>query len=404
MTCRATGRDRVLVVARRPSALPSHDPRPTSGRPRARGDPARGRRRGRRNDRPRRARAAARRSGPPGGRRHRRPAGLPRPPRADAARSARLAHAAGALFVAVDRAGQSWPSWRHPARTAPTSRRARASRSGIAPQYGGPYLGHPRLDRRAGPPAPRPPRRHDHRPRWEAGLRHDDAGARAGHPARQGGQQHLHQPGAARPGRIHLPGDDRSARTARRGRPGREPRGRARGRARGRRRRSGSTPARTSTSSRSASRTRGPSIGDCSTRASWPGSCSPMRSPTTRASSTACSCARRRSRRRPRSSSSRARAVGRHGVTPTSRSWPDERDRQRLQPTLVRAGPAGPRWRQDPAPAEGRPRPDPGRRPAHRPARPSRDERARRRSALRQPLAAQLRDRHRVLSTRARAR
>ena len=66
----------------------------------------------------------------------------------------------------------------------------------------------------------------------------------------------------------------------------------------------------------------------------------------------------------------------------------------------LRAQQPRPRRRQDPAPAQGRARPDPGRRPAERAARAARDERARRRPPLRQPVAAQLRRRHRVLPAR----
>ena len=57
-----------------------------------------------------------------------------------------------------------------PASTARTSPPARASRSGIPLNYGGPYLGHRRLHRRAGPPDPGPPRRR-HRPTSTGGGR-----------------------------------------------------------------------------------------------------------------------------------------------------------------------------------------------------------------------------------------
>ena len=52
-----------------------------------------------------------------------------------------------------------WPCSLRPAPMAPTSPRARASRSGIAAAVRRPVPGHPRLDRRAGPPDPRPARR-----------------------------------------------------------------------------------------------------------------------------------------------------------------------------------------------------------------------------------------------------
>ena len=125
--------------------------------------------------------------------------------------------------------------------------------------------GPPGRDRCARPADPRPAGRPDHRPRRPARVRHDAARARAGHPARQGGQQHLHQPGAVRAGGDGLPGHARTARPARRG-------GRRRGArpaswsapwpARARR---ASTAARISTSSRSASPTRRGSTRRCST-------------------------------------------------------------------------------------------------------------------------------------------
>ena len=49
-----------------------------------------------------------------------------------------------------------------------------------------------------------------HRPRRPARVRDDPARARAGHPAREGGQQHLHQPGAARARGVDLPRDARA--------------------------------------------------------------------------------------------------------------------------------------------------------------------------------------------------
>ena len=84
MTCRATRRERVLISR---GVHPHYrgDRRDLlRGRPGARRDPARDRRRCRRDDGPRRPRADARGPGPAGRRGHRRPAGLPGPPRTDA--------------------------------------------------------------------------------------------------------------------------------------------------------------------------------------------------------------------------------------------------------------------------------------------------------------------------------
>ena len=151
------------------------------------------------------------------------------------AEAARLAHAAGALFVAV---------------VEPVSLAV------LAPpgEYGadiarrrGTAAGHRAAVRR---PVPGHPRRHDrdlirqipgrlvgrtHRSRRPARLRDDASRARAGHPPRQGGQQHLHQPGAVRAGGDGLSRDDRSTRPARRGGRRRRAARAARARARGRR-------------------------------------------------------------------------------------------------------------------------------------------------------------------------
>ena len=208
--------------------------------------------------------------------RRRRRAGLARRPRA--ARRVRRGHRGG-----------RGPAARHPAAV----RRARTS--GILA-----------CTDAARPPDPGPARRHDHGRRRPARVRDDAPGARAAHPAREGGQQHLHEPDAARARRERLAGGARAARPARRGGARRRERGRARGGARRRRRRRASTPAPTSTSSRSASRTRRPSTARCSPGACWRASCSPMPSRTTRPSPTRCSCARRKSPRPTRSRRSRA--------------------------------------------------------------------------------------------------
>ena len=196
MTCRATRRERVLVSRARPSALPRDARDLLRRRARARGDPARRRRRR-----------------PPARPTSRRSSGCsPTPTRPVAgvvagqpnffgllepmAEIGRLAHAAGRAVRGGRRAGLA----RGPRAARRVRRRHRGRR--------GPAAGHraavrrpvprdPRLDRRARPPDPGPARRDDDRPRRPARLRDDAARARAGHPARQGGQQHLHEPGAA---------------------------------------------------------------------------------------------------------------------------------------------------------------------------------------------------------------
>ena len=135
-------------------------------------------------------------------------------------------------------------------------RRGRGAAAGHPHAVRRPVPGHPRHHRGAHPPDPGPPRRAHQGPRRPARLRDDAARAGAGHPPRQGGQQHLHQPGAVRAGGHRLPRHDGPARPARRG--GRRRRagpqaggrpGRCRCAARPRRRR-------TSTSSRCACRRR----------------------------------------------------------------------------------------------------------------------------------------------------
>ena len=78
--------------------------------------------------------------------------------------------------------------------------------------YGGPSFGffaasQEHIRRMPGRIAGRDPRR-----RRPARLRADAADPRAAHPAREGDQQHLHRPGAQRPGRRHLPVVARQAR------------------------------------------------------------------------------------------------------------------------------------------------------------------------------------------------
>ena len=118
--------------------------------------------------------------------RGRRRAGLARRARvarastAPTSRSARASRWASASSTAA----RTWASWRH--------------RADLVRQIPGRLVGR------------------THGRRRPARLRHDAARARAGHPARQGGQQHLHQPGAVRAGRDGLPRDARPARPARR--------------------------------------------------------------------------------------------------------------------------------------------------------------------------------------------
>ena len=387
MTCRATRRERVLVVAGRPPPLP-----------RDAGDLL-PRRRPRRSTRSRCVAdgpaagttdlAALERlladAGPAGRRGDRRPAELPRPARADG-RDRRGSPMPPARCSWPSSSRSRWPSSRRPASTAPTSPPARASRSGIAAAVRRPVPRHPRLDRRARPPDPRPARRDDHRPRRPARLRDDHARPRAGHPAREGGQQHLHEPGAPAPS-PRASTSRTSARTGcatwpRSAPPGRPSSRRALAEVGRRPAPPGPVPQRVRDPG---ARTRRRSTAGCSTAASWPGSSWPRSSPTIPSLADGllvCATevttpdeierfagalsdvldgrppvaveagAERRSR-----AGSGGRARGARAMSVTG---------PRLQPTIFEKSRPGRGGGKIPHAAEGRARPDPGRRPGAR--------------------------------------
>ena len=129
---------------------------------------------------------------------------------------AAAAHAVGAQLVAVVE-----PTSLAAAGAAGRLRRGHRGRRGAA-------TGHPTLVRRPvrrpdggahglGAPDARPPGRIHPGCAGAKGLRPHPAGARAAHPPREGGQQHLHQPGPLRAGSHRLPDRRRPRRPARGG-------------------------------------------------------------------------------------------------------------------------------------------------------------------------------------------
>ena len=151
-----------------------------------------------------------------------------------------LAHAAGALFVAVVEP-VSLAVLAPPGAYGADIAAGEGQPLGIAPQYGGPYLGHPRLDRGAGPPDPRA---------GSSGMTTDLDGQRAFVMTLRAREQDIRRDKAASNictnqallalAASHLSRDDRAARPARRRGQRRRPGGRAGGGPGGRRRRRGS--------------------------------------------------------------------------------------------------------------------------------------------------------------------
>ena len=210
MTCRATRRERILVSRARPPALPRRPSRPTPRAPASRSTRSRWSPTGPlagTTDLEALERLLADPDRPVAGVVAAQPnvLGLLE----DMPEIGRLAHAAGALFVSVIEP-VSLAVLAPPGEYGADIAAGEGQPLGIPLQYGGPYLGIVACTDALVRQIPGRLVGHDHGPRRAARVRDDDARARAGHPAREGGQQHLHQPGAARAGGVDLPRRDRA--------------------------------------------------------------------------------------------------------------------------------------------------------------------------------------------------